>query len=280
MAGKRNDSGPSARELILTLMDSTTSDTLGASYFVAAGALFGMDPGSIRVALARLVRDGALVAVKRGRYGLGNRRGVLQTLVRNWGRAEAGLRPWTGGWLTVITAHQARADRTRLRGNERALKLLGFAAAATGLWVRPANLAKELDHVRNDLLDLGLNPESVCARVERFTPEGFLDPATLWDTDALNRRYQANLRRLAASRQRLDGMDPLAAARETLLLGREVTRDILLDPLLPDELVDGGARRRMIRAMRGYDRIGKKYWRAFYRRHESGASAPHQKPAA
>ena len=33
----------SARELILTLIDSAASDTLTARYFVAAGSLFDMD---------------------------------------------------------------------------------------------------------------------------------------------------------------------------------------------------------------------------------------------
>ena len=51
--------GLSARELILTLIDSAASQSLSARYFVAAGQLFDMDSGSMRVALGRLVREGA-----------------------------------------------------------------------------------------------------------------------------------------------------------------------------------------------------------------------------
>ena len=60
-------------------------------------------------------------------------------------------------------------------------------------------------------------------------------------------------------------LDPEGAAIETLFLGRAVTRDILLDPLLPDELVDAGLRKAMVDAMQRYDRRGRAFWREFYR---------------
>ncbi len=280
MTGKPDDARLSARELILTLMDSTSADTLGAGYLVAAGELFDMDAGSIRVALARLVRDGSLIAVERGRYGLGSRAGTLHTLVRNWSRAESSLKAWSGGWLTVLTAHLARVNRTQVRANERALGLLGFAAAKPGFQVRPDNLARPLASVREDLLALGLDPDAICAVATALEPADCIDPDTLWDTTSLSRCYRDHRDRLTSSTERLKSLTEAEAARETLLVGRQVTRDILLDPLLPDALVDGRARREMIDAMRAYDRIGKARWRSFYQRHEDRTATADQKPAA
>ena len=268
----------SARELILTLMDSTRARALSASYLIAAARLFDMDPGSVRVALARLVREGSLTGAGRGRYALGSRAGTLHSLVKNWSRAEASLIDWTGEWLTVLVGHLARSNKAAVRGNERALNLFGFAEMASGLWVRPANLARSLDQVRADLLELGLVSGSLCAQIRQIAPPERLDPEPLWQTDALAERYQRNMRRLADSTARLAVLDDPAAARETLLIGRDVTRDILLDPLLPDALVDAVARRQMIAAMRDYDRIGKAYWREFFQQHEDDAAS--QNPAA
>ena len=273
------DANPlSARELILTLMDSTSARALSASYLIAAARLFDMDPGSIRVALARLVREGSLTGAGRGRYALGSRAGTLHSLVKNWSRAEASLVDWQGEWLTVLVGHLARSNKAAVRGNERALSLFGFAEMAAGLWVRPANLARTLDQVRADLLELGLVPGSLCAQVRQFAPSERLDPRALWETDALAERYRANVENLEESAARIAELDDAAAARETLLIGREVTRAILLDPLLPDALVDASARRQMIEAMRNYDRIGKAYWREFFQQHEQAAVA--QNPAA
>ena len=273
-----------ARELILTLMDSTAATDLGVSYFVAAGSIFDMDAGNIRVALARLVKDGSLVALARGRYGLGSRRGTLNTLVRNWSRAENSLVDWSGGWLTILLGHLARSDKTRVRSNHRALSLYGFAEARPGLWLRPDNLVDAFATVRSALIELGLDRDSIAAEVRRFEPDDTFDPATLWKTEKLEDRYRAHLERLADSTARLPGMDDPAAARETLLVGRQVTRDILLDPLLPDELVEGGLRRAMVAAMQDYDRLGKNYWRTFFERHEGSAfeteGGADQKPAA
>lgn len=262
----------SARELILTLMDSTSARALSASYLIAAARLFDMDPGSVRVALARLVREGSLTGAGRGRYALGSRAGTLQSLVKNWSRAEASLVDWQGEWLTVLVGHLARSNKAAVRGNERALNLFGFAEMAAGLWIRPANLARTLDQVRADLLELGLVPGSLCAQMRQIAPPERLDPEALWQTEALARRYHENVRLLAQSTERLAGLDDAGAARETLLLGRDVTRAILLDPLLPDALVDAAARRQMIDAMREYDRIGKAYWREFFQQHEGSES--------
>ena len=259
----------SARELILTLMDSSTSESLGARFFVAAGELFQMDPGGIRVALARLVQDGSLSAYQRGRYRLASRAGTLHQLVRSWSKIEASLGAWHGGWLTIFVGHLARADKTRVRSNERALHLYGFAPAQTGLWIRPDNLLLPLADLREALLHLGLSEASWLARVSEFEPAGFPDAAEMWNIMALEKLYQANIDALAASGESLARQDANAAARETLLLGRQITRDILLDPLLPDQLIDGDLRRRMISAMHDYDRIGKAFWRSFFERHDN-----------
>lgn len=270
----------SARELILALMDTAVTGELPASYLVAAGLIFDMDPGSVRVALARLTRDGSLVAMERGRYGLGSRSGTLHRLVRNWSRAEESLIPWPGGWLSILLGHLARSNKTQVRGNERALRLYGFAEARAGMWLRPANLAASLADVRAGLIQLGLDEASLAARIDTLEPGNAVRPEQLWDIETLEKRYRRHIATMAQSRASLDSLDERSAARETLLVGRQVTRDILLDPLLPDELVDGALRREMVAAMRDYDRAGKGYWRTFFERHEPGQGEEGQNPAA
>lgn len=258
---------PSARELILTLIDSAASKTLSARYFVAAGELFEVDPRSIRVALGRLVKDGSLAQVERGIYSLGSRGGTLHRLVRNWSRVETSLKPWRGGWLTVLTGHLARSDRTKKRSRERALRLFGFAESRTGLWVRPDNLVTDMQSLHASLLELGLDDDALAAVVSELLPREAIDAASLWDRAALEARYTDHLQALSASMAKLASLPAEHAATETLLLGRAVTRDILLDPLLPDELVNTTLRRNMVEAMRQYDRQGRSFWRAFYKAH-------------
>ena len=59
-------------------------------------------------------------------------------------------------------------------------------------------------------------------------------------------------------------MNTAEAARETMQLGRAVTHDILMDPLLPEEMLDTALRRKMNQTMRTYDKLAKSYWRDFY----------------
>ncbi len=255
----------SARELILSLADSARAPRLSAAGLVAAGALLGIDAGAMRVAAARLVKQGVLAQEGRGVYVLGRRGSGMHRRVLDWQRVEAQLAPWDGRWIGVLTGHLGRSDKSSLRSRERALRLKGFAAVRPGLSVRPANLAAGLAELRADLVDLGLEHDALMVRIDAGDPEQPFDPAALWDVGGLERRYAENRARLAASTARIGTLSVQAAARETLLVGRTVMRHILTDPLLPDAMVNAMLRRDMIGDMVLYDRLGKDCWRVFYR---------------
>ena len=255
----------SARELILSLADAAPKPRLTAGNLVAAGTLLGIDAGAIRVALGRLVKRGVLEPEQRGVYRLGPRGAELHRRVQAWHRVEDQVAPWTGGWIGVFTAHLGRSEKSGLRARERALRLKGFAEAREGLSVRPSNFRASVPALRTELVELGLDGDALVLDIGTGDSVHPFDAASLWDLAELEARYRSNCERLEASVARLPALNVHAAARETLLVGRAVMRDILRDPLLPEELVDTAARRRMIDAMKAYDRVGKDRWRNFYR---------------
>lgn len=255
----------SARELVLSLADSAREPRLSVARLVAAAELLDIDAGAVRVALARLVKQGVLEQAARGLYRIGRHGGELHRRVQAWDRVEDQVRRWDGRWLAVLTAQLGRSDKASLRARERALRLKGFAAAEPGLFVRPNNLRGGLAALREELVSLGLDSEALVLVIDQADPARPFEPSRLWDTAALERRYADNRRRLETSSARVAELDVQSAARETLLVGRAVMHDILIDPLLPETLVDVAARTRMIESMRAYDRLGKRCWRAFYR---------------
>lgn len=258
----------SARQLILALLDSAPTPQIRAASLVAAGELFGMDAGAIRVATARLVRDRILESTGRGEYTVGGGGVGLHRTVLSWAELEQTLKPWTGDWLAVYLGSLKRTNKTQVRARERALQLRGFAALDPGLAVRPANLKASLPELLEDLRLLGLDKSAGLYRVAETV--GGPSFATLWDTDDLTARYQRHIDALARSTRGIADLSPRAAARETLLVGRAAIRDILRDPLLPAELVDSRLRRELVTRMKQYDRLGKSCWRAFYA-HAGGA---------
>lgn len=256
----------SPRDLILTLIDSAASPTLTARYFVAAGDLFELDSGSMRVALARLVKEGALRQPERGTYALDSRAGTLHRLVRNWAQIESSVKPWDETWLAVYVAHLPRSAKTQLRARERALRLFGFAEVHTGLWIRPDNLVMPIAELHLGLQDLGLDPAAMLFQLDNPRPD-ILSQNDLWPRAQLEQGYQDNINALAASTERLSNYSATQTAREVLALGRRVTRSILLDPLLPAELINVQLRQQMVNDMRAYDRLARPYWRKLYRQY-------------
>ena len=252
----------SAPEFVLSLLDSAPNVEIRVASLVAAAAAFDIDSRAVRVALARLAKQGILNALERGVYRAGRRGHGVQQAVASWATAEATLKPWDGQWLAVYQGQLKRTDKTAVRARERALRMKGFQAIDAGLAVRPANLRADLANVHAELVDLGLDPDGRLLVIAEAQPG--VEFGSLWDREALEARYRQHLSAMAGSTAAIAKQDAVSAARETLLVGRAVTRDIVLDPLLPKQLVDTGLRQRMITAMKRYDRLGKRCWRTFY----------------
>ena len=155
--GVVDDVNLSARQLILALLDSAPTPQIQAASLVAAGELFGMDAGAIRVATARLVRDRILESTRRGVYTVGGGGAGLHRTVLSWADLEQTLKPWTGDWLAIYLGSLKRTNKTQVRARERALQLKGFATFDSGLAVRPANLKAALPELLEDLRLLGLD---------------------------------------------------------------------------------------------------------------------------
>ncbi len=257
----------SAPELILTLMDSAFEPRLKARYFVASGDLFGIAPRTIRVALTRLTQQHVLTALQRGLYGLGPHGRQLHSLVRNWVKLEEGVKPWTGCWLLSYLARPHEKSRKAAGQRQRALKLMGFAPLDNRIWARPDNLKPSLAESQRKLIELGQDPSAILIRATALSPAEAVDPPALWDIAGLQSQYQIHVATMRRSRKEMVGMALKDRARETLLIGRAVTRDILKDPLLPPELIDTKLRQAMVEAMREYDRLGKSAWAQFRRKY-------------
>jgi hypothetical protein len=144
----------SPRALILNLLLGAGGAPLGAREAVAACALMGVQEGSTRVALARLVAAGMLQPGGRGLYTLGAAAQPLAADVATWRAGEQRVRPWLGDWVAVHAGALGRSDRAALRSRERALDLLGLAELERGLYLRPDNLAGGVAGVRARLASL------------------------------------------------------------------------------------------------------------------------------
>ena len=101
-------------------------------------------------------------------------------------------------------------------------------------------------------------------RVSATASEPAPDWPALWSSAELSNAYEAAIAAMQGSLARLPSLPADEAARETLLIGQAVIRQINFDPLLPPELGDQSAFLRMADSMRTYNQAGQKCWRAYY----------------
>jgi len=271
---------PTPRSLVLNLMLGTEARggaPLGVRELLAACAVFGVAGNSVRVALARGVAAGLLVAPRRGVYALGPRARPLADEVIRWRDIASQLRPWNGDWVAVHVGAAGRSDRAALRARERAFGLLGLAEFERGLHLRPDNLAGGVAALRarlRALLPDGTDGGTVFA-IRDLSPADAARAGALWDAEALDATYRDATAQLAAWLDDADALPLERAAREVFGLGNDAIRRVVFDPLLPAPLVDAGARARFITTVVRFDDAGRAIWQRFL----EGVRAPRPRTA-
>jgi phenylacetic acid degradation operon negative regulatory protein len=251
---------PTAKRIVLELLTAADPHQGPVANLITAGDILGIDEGNIRVALARLVAAGTLELVGRGEYRLGATTRALTEQVTSWRDLEKQVRKWDGSWACVQLGDLARSDRSALRRRERALRLHGFRELGRELCIRPDNLAGGVDALRAQLQALGVEARALVFRASDFDATTEKRARTLWDADKLTQTYRQTTARIDRFLISIDELAPTAAAREAFLFGSDVLRLIMFDPRLPEPLVDVGARRGLVEAMKRLDLVGRKRW--------------------
>lgn len=254
------------RGLILSMMNSLGTEEQSASDLVQAASIFGIEAPAVRVAASRLVREGLLETPVRGRYVFAAPAQRLRQRVQGWQTVSDRIKDWNGDWLVNLTHHLGRTDRRQVRTRERAMSLFGYREAGPGVWVRPANLVRSFQDHRHDLISLGAEPDIITLNVSELALPPGEDWRTLWSGEQLAGVYQAAIRAMTDSLNRLDMLPPMEAARETLLIGQAVIRAINLDPLLPEALCQQSLFFEMVRLMTVYNTAGRAAWKTWRER--------------
>lgn len=251
------------KRLVLSLLSAPELEEAEISKLVLWAGLFGVDAATLRVTVGRLTRQGLLTSPRRGVYRIGPQGEQLTSTAQAWASAEHSIVPWHGEWLMAHTAHLGRSNKTRLRGRERAFRLNGFAQCVSGLWCRPANLDQDIEDTRGQLIDLGLDDTAPLLRANAISGVSQQQLFALWPRKQLEKAYKQHLKTMHNSRKKLPRMALADAARETILVGEAVIRQINADPLLPEQMIDTHSRSEMIATMLEYDSVGRDIWRQF-----------------
>jgi phenylacetic acid degradation operon negative regulatory protein len=256
----------SAKAVVLEVLsagESIYQGSLPVRSLVQAASVFDVAENSVRVAIVRLRAEGLLESPSRGEYRLGPSAQVVNEKIHGWRTVSARLGDWDGSWAAVFTADLSRTDRPALRRRQRALRYLGFERLKPGLFLRPNNLTPGIDGLRNELVALGLDPNASVFRMEELNPNQEERARALWDSPKLEQTYSKLHGDLTVSMNRLEELPLNDSVREAFLLGREGIRHVVLDPLLPEPLIDEHKRSTMVNILQSYCDKGLNLWARF-----------------
>jgi len=256
----------SAKAVVLEVLSASESiyeGVLPVRSLVQAASVFDIAENSVRVAIVRLRAEGLLESPARGEYRLGPSAQVVNDKIHGWRTVSSRIGDWDGSWAAVFTADLSRTDRPALRRRLRALRFLGFEELKSGLFLRPNNLTPGIDGIRDELAALGLDADASVFRMEELNPDQERRARALWDSPGLEQTYSQLHGDLTISMHRLEELSLNESVREVFLLGREGIRQVVLDPLLPEPLVDEDKRSSMVHVLQTYCDKGLNLWARF-----------------
>jgi len=251
---------PSAALLILDALATSAARQRTAQELCCAGLIMGHSDATMRVALTRLTQQGKILKRERATYSLNTGRDRLQLEIENWRERVNWIVAWKGEWIAVYDGAADRSDKTGLRRHQRALLLRGFRKWKQGLFVRPDSLTGGAPALRRELSELGL-----AKGAELFVAQGFNEHQNsellrLWNIPAMQREYKKLLARARDGQRRLQELHSEDAARESLLVGRDLIGHVLRDPLLPFEILAGTQLQTLVKAIEEYQTRSRKIW--------------------
>jgi phenylacetic acid degradation operon negative regulatory protein len=256
----------SAKAVVLEVLsagESIYKGTLPVRSLVQAASVFDIAENSVRVAIVRLRAEGLLESPDRGEYRLGPSAQFVNDKIHGWRTVSTRTAGWDGSWMAVFTADLSRTDRPALRKRLRALRYLGFQELKQGLFVRPNNLSPGIDGIRDELIALGLDASASVFRIAELERGEEARARAMWDAHSLEQSYSRLHGELSTSMNRLEELPLNDSVREAFLLGREGIRQVVLDPLLPEPLVDEEKRSALVGTLRDYCDKGLNLWTRF-----------------
>lgn len=202
-----------ARSVVLSVLLGYHPPALSVSALVKVGALFDIAERTTRVALSRMVADGDL-KTENGVYRLTER--LARRQVRQEESASPKDMPWNGDWRMAVVTSPARpqAERVALR---RGMVDLRLAELREGVWIRPNNLAIDVDGVVADQCTFFR-----CTYDDSAELVGRLWDLEQWAQDA--RQFHCQL-------------ETRTTLRADFMLIAEVVRHLRIDPYLPQQLL-------------------------------------------
>lgn len=247
------------KSMVLDLMRVAAPEPCSVRALIDVGSLFGFEANAVRVAVARLNSRGLVEPMRRGWYRFAVRAQPLSAFVEQWRLGERRMIPWRGDWLAVWQP-RSRTRKVQAR-DEAALRRLGFVPGPSPLRLRPNNLASRVDGTRERLASLGLSDGAELFVMSEISSALRRELGRAWPGRRIRNEQRRACTELRASAERLEALDHDQALVETFMLGGAAIRLLSLDPLLPDELVDGSERRELTEQMLHYDRLGRDLWR-------------------
>ncbi|MGZ6929807.1 MAG: PaaX family transcriptional regulator C-terminal domain-containing protein [Acidimicrobiia bacterium] len=210
----------SARSVMASLLLGRRPARAAGRDLVRWCELFGIAPGTARVALHRMTAAGELRRVDAA-YELTGR------LARRQEEQQTSLRPelrrWDGTWrmgVAVAPGPRPAAVRAELRAALRRSRLAEWRA---GVWIRPRNL-ELLEDPRCAWLDVRPDDDPATLAADLFAP-------ARWSRDAAEA-----IARLDAATPALRA-DPERAIAPAFVAGAIALRHVRADPLLPAQLL-------------------------------------------
>lgn len=240
--------------LVLDLLRTYGKKGTTVQSLMLTASMFQISENAMRVTLSRLTQRGLIEKVSRGLYRLAGGSDPVNDFVEEWRKGESRRRAWQQNRFLIAQSN---------RFNEKDLWILratGFRERTSGLWLRPDNLSRQGEALRQWLTGLGLSKHLLAENAE-LNKQDSDQVFRCYEIELLNASYRQQTEELTKSRDRLLSLPSDAAMIESFSIGGKTLQLLAKDPYLPEEIQASAEREQLWQIMLEYDELGRSVWR-------------------
>lgn len=253
-----------AKRIILDVLLANKGLPISAKQAIAACSIFNISVNNTRVTLVRLSAEGLVESLSRASYQLtADSIGLIEN-VSTWRTLPDRVRPWDGSFLMVRISKLTKRISKQQTLRERALLMLGFQPLDKQLYIRPNNIEKSVEAVRDRLYKQGLDKDSIVFRVDQLDEGTTARISDLWKPKELEQSYKTFEQRIESWLKGHKELETEVAARESFLLGNAAVKHVIYDPYLPQEWLNPSSRNRFFKITQRLDDVGREIWKKLW----------------
>jgi len=219
-------------DLIYGIMASLGKDEYSVAYLNYLLGPFNVTDSSLRTVLSRMQKNKIIESKKNGIYSFDKKgKKISQNVALSF--KSSNWDNWDNTWWGYIYSLPSKEKVLRHKVRTK-LSLYRFVSLYPGCWIRPLNIEKDEEQIKENFFDLSNSGFGDLVKMNFHRVPDKTRIQNLWNIKSINKEFKDGIKLIKESELKLKNIKSDNAFALKMYVGNIIVKLLFKDPLLPD----------------------------------------------